>query len=253
MNSPGIVAGLPHSTFLKMPKGFKKAVKRGFNNAKREAAPVIKAAARAAVNAAKQELKRGGKDLLKKGLAMGARNMFGVGDYYTNNTIHGQIQNAPSFGTTSTTYRRREPLGKIVTSSTVGAFKMDKYRVNAGLAKTFPWLSGFANNYESYRPVRVIFEYVPTSGMAVASNDTALGSVTMAAQYNPFAIDPQNLQQIQGYRNSVTVAPYEHALHGVECKPSARQADTLLIRNANVSSNGGLVIDTGYDTLFRPV
>jgi hypothetical protein len=231
-------------------KQIKNAIRRGAKNVKREAAPIVKAAARAAINAAKQELRRGGRDVLQRGLKFGAQNIFGMGDYRTNDIIKGQITSSPSFGTTKTTFRRREPLGKVVSSETPGAFKMDKFRVNAGLSKTFPWLSGFANNYESYRPLSVVFEYVPTSGMAVASNDTALGSITMAAQYNPFAVDPLNLQQIQGYRNSVTLAPYEHGLHGIECNPRSRQAETLLIRNANIQANGGLTVDTGYDTLF---
>jgi hypothetical protein len=233
-----------------MPRGVKKALKRGLNNAKKQLGPVVKAIAREAVSAAKAEAKAQGLGLLKRGVNYSKKNIFGNGDYRTNGLIHGMPNAQPSFGSTSSTFRRREPLGAVVSSATTGNFDIQKFRVNCGIATTFPWLSGFANNYESWKPLSVIFEYVPTSGMSVASGDTALGSVTMSAQYNPFATDPQNLQQIQGYTNSVTCAPYEHALCGIECKPSKRQSDTLLIRNANVSANGGLVLDSGYDTLF---
>ena len=233
-----------------MPRGVKKGVKRAFNNAKRELTPIIKAAVKQGVNAAKQELKASGGQLAIKGGKLLMKNMFGSGDYHTNSLIKGGINSTPSFGTSSSTFRRREPLGQIISSSTPGNFKLQKFRVNAGLASTFPWLAGFGNNYESWRPMSLIFEYVPTSGMSVASGDTALGSVTMAAQYNPFAQDPSSLLQIQGYPNSVTAAPFEHSLCGIECQPSKRQADTLLVRNGNVSGNGGLVLDNGYDTLF---
>jgi hypothetical protein len=233
-----------------MARGIKKGVKRAFQNAKRELTPVIKAAVKQGVNAAKQELRASGGQLAIKGGKLLMKNMFGSGDYRTNNLIKGGINSTPSFGTSSSTFRRREPLGQIISSSTPGNFRLQKFRVNAGIATTFPWLAGFGNNYESWKPISLIFEYVPTSGMSVASGDTALGSVTMAAQYNPFAQDPSSLIQIQGYPNSVTAAPFEHSLCGIECLPSKRQADTLLIRNANVSTNGGLVLDTGYDTLF---
>jgi hypothetical protein len=235
-----------------MPNGkkVKQAVKRGFTNAKRELGPQIKAMARSAVQAAKNELKTHGKRIAKDALKIGAATMFGMGDYRTNNLIKGGINQAPSFGSTSTTFRRRECLGTVVSSSTIGKFKIDKFRVNPALAATFPWLSLSANNYESYRPISLVFEYVPTSGMSVASGDTSLGSVTMASQYNPYATDPQNLIQIQGYPDAVAFAPYEHALCGIECKPSKRQADTLLLRNSNVTSQGGLSINNGFDTLF---
>lgn len=235
-----------------MPKGrnVKKAVKRSYNNAKRELGPIVKQIARSAVQAAKAEARTQGLGLLKKGGKFAMKNMFGNGDYRTNNLIHGGINQQPSFGSTSTTFRRREALGPVISSSTIGNFKIDKFRINAGIARSFPWLSGFANNYESWRPISLILEYVPTSGMSVASGDTTLGSVTMAAQYNPFATDPLSLLQIQAYPNSVTAAPYEHALCGIECKPSKRQADTLLVRNANVQGAGGLIVNTGYDTLF---
>ena len=233
-----------------MPGKVKKGVKRAFKNAKRELAPAIKAVAREAIRAAKNEYKAQGGELVARGAKFAMKNIFGSGDYRTNNLIKGGVRSTPSFGTSQSTFRRREPLGQVVSSATAGAYSLQKFRINPGLGSSFPWLSGFANNYESWRPTSVILEYVPTSGMSVASGDTALGSVTMAAQYNPFAVDPQNLIQIQGYPNSVTAAPWEHSLCGLECVASKRQSDTLLIRNANISANGGLTVDTGYDTLF---
>lgn len=233
-----------------MARRIKQGVKRAFNATKRELGPVIKAVAKQAFAAAKKEARARGPALVKKGARFALKNMFGSGDYRTNNLIHGGVNSSPSFGSTSTTYRRREALGQVISSPVAGDFNLQKFRINAGLSETFPWLSGFANNYESWKPTSIILEYVPTSGMSVASSNTALGSITMAAQYNPFAVDPSNLIQIQGYPNAVTAAPYEHALCGIECVASRRQSDTLLIRNSNVANAGGLLLDTGYDTLF---
>jgi hypothetical protein len=224
-------------------KGAKKALKRGFKNAKKELGPIVKTIAREAVRAAKAEAKSQGLGLVQRGL----KNVFGSGDYRTNSLIKGGMNSSPSFGPPTSTFRRRECLGSITTSPTARDFQIQKFRVNPGLASTFPWLSGIANNYESYRPRSMIFEYIPTSGMSVSSGDTSLGSVTMAAQYNPFASDPTSLVQIQGYNNAVAFAPYENAAAGVECLANKRQADTLLIRNANVA---GVTLNTGYDTLF---
>jgi hypothetical protein len=230
-----------------MPNGFKKNVKRGFNATKKAAQPIVREAVRGMKEAIKREAKAQGLDLALRATKK-AQNLFGSGDYRTNNLIRGGISSSPSFGSTTSTFRRREPIGSIISSAIAGQYKLQKFTVNPGLASTFPWLSGLCGNYESYRPTSIVFEYVPTSGMSVASGNTALGSVTMAAQYNPYAADPQNLETIQGYPNAVTLAPYEHGLCGLECKPSARQADTLLIRNSNLTT--AVAVDSGADTLF---
>lgn len=224
-----------------------KNVRKAGTKARQAATPVIKAAVREAANSIKRELRAQGLGLAQRGVSK-LQNIFGNGDYRTNSLIKGGINNAPSFGSTSSTYRRREPIGTVVSSSVAGKFQLQKFTVNPGLSSTFPWLSGLAGNYESYRPNSILLEYVPTSGMSVASGNTALGSVTMAAQYNPYAMDPQDLQTIQGYPDAVTLAPYEHGLCGLECKPSKRQADTLLIRNANLGTSA--VVASGADTLF---
>lgn len=237
-----------------MPQGRKgkkqSLLKRGLRGAKRHLGPVIKAAAKQAAVAARKELQNHGRSIGKSILKKGLRTMTGIGDYKTNSLIPGGTNSTPSFGSSTSRFRRRECLGPVVSSATIGKFDLQKFRVNPGVSTCFPWLSGLAGNYESYRPISLIFEYLPTSGMSVASTNTALGSITMASQYNPFALDPSNLIQIQGYADAVTLAPFESGLCGIECDPKQRQSETLLVRNNNVSSNGGLTINTGYDTLF---
>lgn len=224
-----------------MPKGsrVKQVLRKGAKGAQRALAPIARQAFQAGVNAAKQELKKGGRSLLHQVSNKGPL-LLGLGDYSTNNLMRGgRTGGTPSTGNSTITIRRREPLGKIVSSTVPGAFKMEKFRVQPADTATFPWLQGIAGNYESWRPSQLFFEYIPTSGMSVASTDTALGTIVMAPQYNPLAVDPNNLQQVQGIQQSVSLAPFEHGNCFVECKPKMRQADTLLIRNANVTSDEG--------------
>jgi hypothetical protein len=223
-----------------MPKGrrIKQVLRKGGRAAKNALAPIAKQAFQAGLNAAKQELRKGGRSLLHQ-VANRGPLLLGMGDYSSNSLHRGARGGMPNTGSSTITIRRREPLGKIISSEVAGAFKMDRYRVQPADILTFPWLQGIAGNYESWKPVQLFFEYVPTSGMSVASSNTALGTAIMAPQYNPLAVDPNNLQQIQGIQQSVSFAPYEHAACYLECKPKLRQAETLLIRNANVSADEG--------------
>lgn len=64
------------------------------------------------------------------------------------------------------------------------AFYLDAVRVNAANANMFPWLSGVASHYESYKFKRLVFEYVPTCSA------TTGGSVVMMLDYDAADASP---------------------------------------------------------------
>lgn len=52
------------------------------------------------------------------------------------------------------------------------------YEINPGLSRTFPWLSGIAKNFESYKIHALRFRYVPRC------STTTVGAMMMSADYN---------------------------------------------------------------------
>ncbi|MBS1983476.1 MAG: hypothetical protein JST16_04830 [Bdellovibrionales bacterium] len=112
--------------------------------------------------------------------------------------------------------RHREYLGEV---STAGLAFTNQYvlYLNPGLEQTFPWLSTIAANFEEYEFAGVVFEYVSESADALASTNTALGSVMLATQYNannnPFGTKQEMLE----YEMSVSSRPSTSILHAVEC------------------------------------
>lgn len=87
----------------------------------------------------------------------------------------------------------REYLGDVPMAA---SFQSNKYAINPGLARTFPWLSTVANRYESYRFNRLRFCF------ETSCSSTQTGSVLLIPDYD--AIDAAPLDKIQAlsYRNS---------------------------------------------------
>lgn len=226
--------------------GLKKKIRAAARKLKTPAKRIAKAAAKQAL----REVRGGARSLIARNpmINMGLRSLIGNGDYKGNNLVRGAGSHVPSFGTNRVIVSRREYIGRVVSDTVPGRFKLTKYRINPGENSTFPWLCAIAQNFESYKPLSLVFEFKSTSGESVGSTNTALGVVAMAPQYNAFAPDPTNRQQLEAFSGAISVAPYENALCGVECKQTLRSSASLLIRNPYSSQAAQ---ESGpYDSLF---
>lgn len=74
-------------------------------------------------------------------------------------------------------------------SGTNVAFELQTYTVNPGLARTFPWLSREAVNWQQYRFLKLRFRYVTRLGTGSA------GSIILSPEYN--VRDPPPTTEIQ--------------------------------------------------------
>lgn len=171
----------------------------------------------------------------------GAHKMIrGSGAYYQKEATKHVSTNAtspPSFGSNRTIVRHREFIGNIQGST---GFEINTWNVNPGDESTFPWLSTLAQNYEKYRPIGIVFEFKSTSATALASTNTALGTVMMAPRYNAIATSvPQSKMEMLQIENCVSVCPAESAMCGVECARNYNPLGVLYNRNGstNVGSN----------------
>jgi len=77
------------------------------------------------------------------------------------------------------------------------------YPVNPGMVTTFPWLSGIARNWESYRFRRLSFKYYTRTGTAVP------GSVLLAHDPDSSDAAPSTEQVMASYRSVREDAPWK--------------------------------------------
>lgn len=154
----------------------------------------------------------------------------GYGDYISNNLVNVAGYDGvsvPKFGDASngTRIQHSEYLGDITSSV---AFTSNRYQINPGDAKTFPWLSQIADGYEKYRFRSLMFFYRSIS--SEYSTTQSLGAVIGAAQYD--VIDPgfSTKAVMENYYTAISTKPSNNMLFGIECKPSSTAASELYLR-----------------------
>lgn len=92
--------------------------------------------------------------------------------------------------------------------------------INPSNPSLFPRLSQLAPNFTVHEPLGLIFEYVTTSGTAVGSTNTALGTIIMATNYDVLENQFSTKQEMESYKFSTATVPCASVLHAIECKPS---------------------------------
>jgi len=103
--------------------------------------------------------------------------------------------------------------------STSVDFSNVTFDINPANPALFPWLAALAQNYEQYKVLGLVFEWISESSNALSSTNTALGSVMMATQYNALDTPFQNKQQVLNYQFATTCKPAKNMVHPLECDP----------------------------------
>jgi len=118
--------------------------------------------------------------------------------------------------------------------------------LNPGLPTVFPWLSGIAANFQEYEFMGLVFEFKSTSGVAVSSTNTALGTVIMSTNYDPTAPAFATKQQMEAYQFTTAGSPSTSFYHPVECDPAQNIVKNLFIRTGNIpAGNDQRLYDLG--------
>nr|QKV51333.1 putative capsid protein [Crucivirus sp.] len=176
------------------------------------------------------------------GLAHWIGKLFGSGDYKMGeNPDYNVLTNAhqiPQFSSSKMTNMvcHREYIQDIISSATPGAFNLQSFDINAGLAASFPWLSNLAQNYEQYKVHGMVFEFRTMSADALNSTNTALGQVIMACEYNSANPNFINKQQMENYEYAISCKPSESAYCAVECAKNQTPVAELYVRGHAVPS-----------------
>jgi len=145
-----------------------------------------------------------------------------------------QVSNAFEHDGSSVIIRHQEPLGDIVTSATPGEFKLQNFNIQPGLASTFPWLAALAGNFQQYRLLGALYEFRSMAADAISGTNIALGTVTMATNYNSSEPNFTSKKAMQNTEYSTSTKPSLSVFHPIECDPKVTAQEVLYIRTGAV-------------------
>lgn len=178
------------------------------------------------------------------GLAHYVGKLFGSGEYRIgpapkfNSLFKGSMKpSALSFGDRYVRMSHREYIGDVVTSSTAGEFNLTKFEINPGMAGSFPYLATIARNFQMYRFRGLVFQYVSTSGDALNSTNSALGTVNMVPEYNVLSAAPRSKVEMLNTSGAISGKPSDSLLCGVECDTKKGNNGQFFVRAFDRSAN----------------
>lgn len=127
----------------------------------------------------------------------------------------------PSFSTINTgsdmVFCHRELVANVMSSIN---FTTTSYLINPGNPILFPMLTNFAALYEEYEFLGLIFMYKSTSASAVGTTSSAMGTITMATDYDVYDNAFLNKRAMDNAEYSVDEMPFNSCIHPVECDRS---------------------------------
>lgn len=178
----------------------------------------------------------------------GIGSLFGFGEYKVedNSLMEGggnvipeggrppQVSNAFKHDGSAVVIRHQEPLGDIITSSVAGDFKLQNFFIQPGIASSFPWLAAMAQNFQQYRILGMLFEFRSMAADAISGTNIALGTVTMATNYNSSSANFTSKKDMQNSEYSTSTKPSLSVFHPIECSPEVSAEEVLYIRNGAI-------------------
>lgn len=171
-------------------------------------------------------------------LQQGIKTITGHGDYTVRqNSVVYNRDAVPEFATMNPrcTILAHSEFIKDIRGSTT--FQMDSFDINATNPACFPWLSQVAKNYEQVVWQGLVFQFKTTCANAVASTNTALGTVVMSTQYDSLSPLFTNKQQMENYEFSQSSVPSASLMHPIECDPKLTLNQGLFYTDNPANSN----------------
>lgn len=168
----------------------------------------------------------------------------GFGDYrvVSNTLMKGgmtpaQVVNSSERG--GVIVRHREFIKDIVATAD---FTIEKFPINPGQVKTFPWLASSSGPaYDQYKMRGMIVEFKSTSSDAVLSSSasTGLGSVMIATDYDALDAPYPNKRAMLNSEFACSSKPSCSFIHPIECKSSVTPAHMQYVRTTPGFPAGG--------------
>lgn len=164
------------------------------------------------------------------------KRLTGNGNYeIVSNSVLYPDQLIPSFGEDSIRIKKREFIANIDSSI---LFSNSSFNLNPGIAATFPWLAGIAQNYEQYHFNGLVFQLVSTCSDSISlTTNLGLGSVAVATDYDASDSPFVNMVQALSTMYSNTAKPSEDVMHAVECAPDQQAQKLYYVRSGAIPDN----------------
>jgi len=144
--------------------------------------------------------------------------------------------------------RHREYLGEQKTTDAGSIVSI--FRINPTDPLTFPWLSRIAARFEQWKALGVVFEFVSTSGSAIAGTSAALGSLSMATQYDSHSPVFANKIEMLNHYFATSGGCDRNQMHAIECDPSESQVSIFWTEDHSYKPGPPIVSgDQNLDTL----
>lgn len=178
------------------------------------------------------------------------KDITGYGEYHVNkNTLlTGEVPNVSNPPTTNGwVISHKEYIGDVITASTANTFQIASFDLNPCNAQCWEWVSQMASNFEEWKPEGIIFMFKSTSGDALNSVNTALGSVTMATNYNPYNPAFTTKAEMESYEFCTSGLPSTNIMHAIECDPSQGSISTYYCNQGPAQMNS--LQDKRFNTL----
>lgn len=180
------------------------------------------------------------------------KDITGYGDYTVNKNsiMSGTVPGVSNISYTPNALcvSHKEYIGDVITSKTAGAFAITSWTINPNNPQLWEWLSQIACNYEEWVPEGIVFYFKSTSGDALSSTNTALGTVIMATNYNYYNAPFTTKAEMESYEYCSNGPPCSDIMHGVECDPSQGSITTYYMDSHNQNQNAG-ILDQRFNIL----
>jgi hypothetical protein len=119
------------------------------------------------------------------------------------------------------------------------------YPINPGMSATFPWLSDIARSFQEYEIKGMIYHYIPTSGSAVSSTSSALGSVMIQTSYRATDSAPKSKIEMMNEYCANEIVPFDTMIHPIECDPKENPFAVHYTRSGTIPTGDLLLYDIG--------
>lgn len=101
------------------------------------------------------------------------------------------------------------------------SFNVQSYPLQPGLSSIFPFLAQFAQNFDEYEMVQMVWEFHSTVDSNSSTNTSGnTGTIIMATNYKADAIPFANKDEMIQYHGGISGRLTEPLVHGVECDPN---------------------------------
>jgi len=176
-------------------------------------------------------------------------------DVSANSLIHPTLaESVPMFGAESghVMIAHREYIGDIVIPPTF-AERPFTFVINPGDAATFPWLNRTAVNFEQYRLVGCLFEFISTSTASTVNPNPALWTISMATQYNVNSRVFGSKRQVLNHFFSSSGVAASNVIHAIECREELTAVTPKYVRHADIDPiliSDARMLDVGRLTVW---